>query len=188
MSKVEKNGSVEVKVVKTEDEGGEFHTQQVGIFICTCKLHQLGKDSVTLLYIFRAIRRRSSKEEGVATILLGTKSTKRTEEGLARVSPQDLKYPLTTGTALLVTRNLNVRAAEVRAKGEGRGKGGRRRSPGGHLLVFPNSELKHRSRNASAAGRGRGVGSRGALSNRAAKQQARLAKLARNYEVRLSYT
>ena len=85
MSKVEKNGSVEVKVVKTEDEGGEFHTQQVGTFICTSKLHQLGKDSVTLLYIFRAIKRRSSKEEGAGTILLGTKSTKRTEEGLARL-------------------------------------------------------------------------------------------------------
>ena len=85
MSKVEKNGLVEVKVVKTEDEGGEFHTQQVGIFICTSKLHQLGKDSVTLLYIFRAIKRRSSKEEGAGTILLGTKSTKRTEEGLARL-------------------------------------------------------------------------------------------------------
>ena len=87
-----------------------------------------------------------------------------------------------------MTRNLNVRAAEVRARVEGRGKGGRRRNLGGHLLVFPNSEHKHRSRNASAAGRGRGGGSRGALSNRAAKQQARLAKLARNYEVRLSNT
>lgn len=37
MSKVEKNGSVEVKVVKTEDEGGEFHTQQVGIFLFISK-------------------------------------------------------------------------------------------------------------------------------------------------------
>ena len=27
MSKVEKNTTVEVKVVKVEDEGGEFHTQ-----------------------------------------------------------------------------------------------------------------------------------------------------------------
>ena len=40
-----------------------------------------------------------------------------------------------------------------------------------------------RSRNASAAGRGRGGGPGGSRSNRAAKQQARLAKLARNYEV-----
>ena len=79
-----------------------------------------------------------------------------------------------------------MRAAEVRARVEGRGKGGRRRSPGVDLLVLPNPEHKHRSRNASAAGRGRGGGSRGALSNRAAKQQARLAKLARNYEVRIS--
>ena len=37
MSKVEKSGSVEVKVVKTEDEGGEFHTQQVGIFLFISK-------------------------------------------------------------------------------------------------------------------------------------------------------
>ena len=79
MSKVEKNGSVEVKVVKTEDEGGEFHTQQVGIFLFISKGF-----SDTVIH-FRAIRRRSSKEEGVATILLGTKSTKRTEEGLARL-------------------------------------------------------------------------------------------------------
>ena len=85
MSKVEKNGSVEVKVVKTEDEGGEFHTQQVGIFLFTINLQRLEKDSLTIVYIFRAVRRRSSKEEGVATILLGTKSTKRTEEGLARL-------------------------------------------------------------------------------------------------------
>ena len=27
MSKVEKNATVEVKVVKVDDEGGEFHTQ-----------------------------------------------------------------------------------------------------------------------------------------------------------------
>ena len=43
MSKVEKSGSVEVKVVKTEDEGGEFHTQQVGIFLSISRLHQLEK-------------------------------------------------------------------------------------------------------------------------------------------------
>ena len=49
MSKVEKSGSVEVKVVKTEDEGGEFHTQQVGIFLSISKLHHLEKDSLTLL-------------------------------------------------------------------------------------------------------------------------------------------
>jgi len=56
--------------------------------------------------------------------------------------------------------------------GRGQGQGGGKRG----------KDEKPRSRNASAAGRGRGGGPGGSRSNRAAKQQARLAKLARNYE------
>ena len=83
-------------------------------------------------------------------------------------------------------RSMNGRGAEVKARVEGKDRGARMRSQGiGSCKELQKFKLLHhfRSRNASAAGRGRGGGPGGSRSNRAAKQQARLAKLARNYEV-----
>ena len=139
MSKVEKSGSVEVKVVKTEDEGGEFHTQQVGIFICTSKLHQLGKDSVTLLYIFRAIKRRSSKEEGVATILLGTKSTRRTEEGLARLYSPRPHIPFNHRNSSAGDKKFEREGGRGQGQGGGKRQGGKEEKPRWPFACFPQS-------------------------------------------------
>ena len=83
MSKVEKNATVEVKVVKVEDEGGEFHTQ-VGThngteIVDSQKYFSLCAHEARS---FRVGRKRSSKGEGAGIILLGIKSMRRTEEGL----------------------------------------------------------------------------------------------------------
>jgi len=127
MSKVEKNTTVEVKVVKVEDEGGEFHTQ-------------------------------------------GGKKKKQQGGRSRNNSAGDKKYEKDRGS-----RNSSAGDKKYeREGGRGQGQGGGKRQGG--------KEEKPRSRNASAAGRGRGGGPGGSRSNRAAKQQARLAKLARNYE------
>ena len=148
--------------------------------------------------VFRVERKRSSKGGGVAIILLGIKSMKRTEEGLWITKQLLISYPLKYWIYLLVTRcfSRNSSAGDKkyeREGGRGQGQGGGKRQGGKdekprYQLMQPmleNLTLFHhfRSRNASAAGRGRGGGPGGSRSNRAAKQQARLAKLARNYEV-----
>ena len=129
MSKVEKSGSVEVKVVKTEDEGGEFHTQQVGIFLSISRLHQLEKDCLIQLYIFRAIKRRSSKEEGVATILLGTKSTKRTEEGLARLYSPRPQIPCNHRNSSAGDKKFEREGGRGQGQGGGKRQGGKEEKP-----------------------------------------------------------
>ena len=129
MSKVEKNGSVEVKVVKTEDEGGEFHTQQVGVFLSISRLHQLEKDCLLQLYIFGAIKRRSSKEEGVATILLGTKSTKRTEEGLARLYSPRPEIPYNHRNSSAGDKKFEREGGRGQGQGGGKRQGGKEEKP-----------------------------------------------------------
>ena len=79
MSKVEKNATVEVKVVKVDDEGGEFHTQVETI-------PGLKSQPKYVALCFRVERKRSSKGEGAAIIQQGIKSTRRTEEGLLLVT------------------------------------------------------------------------------------------------------
>jgi len=125
MSKVEKNGTEEVKVAKVENEGGEFLTQG-------------GK---------------KKKQQGGRS-RNNSAGDKKYDRGSRNSSAGDRKYE--------------------REGGRGQGQGGGKRQGG--------KDEKPRSRNASAAGRGRGGGPGGSRSNRAAKQQARLAKLARNYE------
>ena len=133
MSKVEKNGSVEVKVVKTEDEGGEFHTQQVGIFLFISKGF-----SDTVIH-FRAIRRRSSKEEGVATILLGTKSTKRTEEGLARLWSTRSQIPFNYRNSSAGDKKFEREGLRGQGQGGGKRQGGKEEKPRWPFACFPQS-------------------------------------------------
>ena len=161
MSKVEKSGSVEVKVVKTEDEGGEFHTQQVGIFICTTnsKLHQLGKDSVTLLYKFRAIKRRSSKEEGAGTILLGTKSTKRTEEGLAKLYSPRPQIPYNHRNSSAGDKKFEREGGRGQGQGGGKRQGGKEEKPRWPFACFPQfrTQTQVSQRLSSRPWQGRGI-------------------------------
>ena len=153
MSKVEKNGSVEVKVVKTEDEGGEFHTQQVGIFLFISKGF-----SDTVIH-FRAIRRRSSKEEGVATILLGTKSTKRTEEGLARLWSTRSQIPFNYRNSSAGDKKFEREGGRGQGQGGGKRQGGKEEKPRWPFACFPQfrTQTQVSQRLSSRPWQGRGI-------------------------------
>ena len=110
-------------------EGSFTHSRLVFYYPFNSRLHQLEKDCLIQLYIFRAIRRRSSKEEGVATILLGTKSTKRTEEGLARLNSPRPEIPCNHRNSSAGDKKFEREGGRGQGQGGGKRQGGKEEKP-----------------------------------------------------------
>ena len=118
-------------------EGSSTHSRLVFSYLSISKLHRFGKNCLIRLYIFRAIRRRSSKEEGVATILLGTKSTKRTEEGLARLYSPRPQIPCNHRNSSAGDKKFEREGGRGQGQGGGKRQGGKEEKPRWPFACFP---------------------------------------------------
>ena len=108
---------------------------------------------------FRAIRRRSSKEEGVATILLGTKSTKRTEEGLARLWSTRSQIPFNYRNSSAGDKKFEREGLRGQGQGGGKRQGGKEEKPRWPFACFPQfrTQTQVSQRLSSRPWQGRGI-------------------------------